>query len=63
MSTRTLWLAGIVSVTLTLLALIAGITVATVDARQSDERERVTCMNAGGTYVGDEELCILGDDE
>lgn len=64
MSERTLWATGLVAVALTVMAIIAGFTVVITDARQSDERERNACVEAGGSYVGgDDSVCILGGDD
>lgn len=64
MSERTLWATGFVAVSLTIMALIAGVTVVITDARHSDERERTACVEAGGSYVGGQDTaCIQGDDD
>lgn len=61
MKNNTLAAIGIVCSLLAVAAIVAGITVGTMHSRDSDERERVACVEAGGTYVdGYGPACIGG---
>ncbi|WP_152346630.1 hypothetical protein [Brevibacterium sp. CFH 10365] len=51
MKNNTLAAIGVICGLLAVAAIVAGITVGSMHSRDADERERIACVEAGGTYV------------
>lgn len=42
---------GIIAAAIALMPIVAGITVGSMHSRDSDERERIACVDSGGTHL------------